>query len=151
MRTPARIAVTALATIVALYASGWLGFLAWIIVTVPFKGQSEDYSNAAWVQSLCSLAGAVLGGRYTWRRTGTGGGARPGVFATTLRWAFIAGGIGFAIGFFGPIVFTPGANQGPLLRIFITGPLGFVGGAASGFARAISTPPGPSNAVGSGQ
>ena len=35
----------------------------------------------------------------------------------------------FAGGFFGPILLTPGANQGPLLGIFITGPIGFaVGG-----------------------
>jgi len=34
--------------------------------------------------------------------------------------------IGFAIGFFGPIVLTPSANQGPLLGIFITGPAGAI-------------------------
>jgi uncharacterized membrane protein YeiH len=55
----------------------------------------------------------------------------------TLRWAFITGVIGFALGFFGPIIFMPGANQGPMLGIFITGPLGFVSGALGGFVRAI--------------
>lgn len=43
-----------------------------------------------------------------------------------LTYGFIIGGIFFAIGFFGPIVFMPDANQGPLLGIFITGPLGFI-------------------------
>src|SRR5262245_36613361 len=43
------------------------------------------------------------------------------------------GGIGFAAGFFGPIVLAPDANQGPLLGIFITGPLGFAVGAAIGW------------------
>jgi hypothetical protein len=38
------------------------------------------------------------------------------------------GSIGFILGFFGPIFFAPDANQGPLLGIFITGPLGFVSG-----------------------
>jgi hypothetical protein len=56
-----------------------------------------------------------------------------------LLGALALGGIGFALGFFGPIVLTPGANQGPLLGIFITGPLGLVLGAAGGavyqFAR----------------
>ena len=38
----------------------------------------------------------------------------------------VLGGIGFAAGFFGPILLSPESNQGPLLGIFITGPLGFV-------------------------
>jgi hypothetical protein len=46
--------------------------------------------------------------------------------------ALTIGGIGFVAGFFGPIVFAPDANQGPLLGIFITGPLGFLFGAATG-------------------
>src|SRR5262245_49611802 len=41
--------------------------------------------------------------------------------------------IGFAAGFFGPIVLRPDANQGPLLGIFITGPLGFVAGTVGGW------------------
>lgn len=36
------------------------------------------------------------------------------------------GVIGFVAGFIGPIIITPDANQGPLLGIFFTGPLGFV-------------------------
>ena len=50
----------------------------------------------------------------------------------TLLGALIVGGIGFAAGFFGPIIFTPKSNQGPLLGIFFTGPLGFVAGAIIG-------------------
>ena len=44
------------------------------------------------------------------------------------------GAIGFAGGFFGPIIFNPQANQGPLLGIFITGPLGFLVGAVLGWS-----------------
>jgi hypothetical protein len=51
----------------------------------------------------------------------------------TLMGGIILGGIGFVGGFFGPIIFTPQANQGPLLGIFITGPLGFILGAIIGF------------------
>jgi hypothetical protein len=43
-------------------------------------------------------------------------------------YGFVIGGICFLIGFIGPIIVTPEANQGPLLGIFITGPLGFVFG-----------------------
>ncbi|MDA8098098.1 MAG: hypothetical protein M0042_00565 [Nitrospiraceae bacterium] len=46
--------------------------------------------------------------------------------------AVVTGSIGFIAGFFGPMIFTPQANQGPLLGIFITGPLGFILGGVAG-------------------
>ena len=52
---------------------------------------------------------------------------------TTWRGGLILGGVGFAAGFIGPIVFDPGANQGPLLGILFTGPIGFVLGAMTGW------------------
>jgi hypothetical protein len=45
-------------------------------------------------------------------------------------WALMLGLAGFCAGFFGPILLSPEANQGPLTGIFITGP----GGAAAGLA-----------------
>ena len=56
-----------------------------------------------------------------------------------LRWALVVGGIGFALGFFGPMIFMPDANQGPLFGIFISGPLGFLVGFVVGFVRAWLT------------
>ena len=53
-------------------------------------------------------------------------------FTGALWGALIVGGVSFAAGFFGPIVLTPEANQGPLLGIFITGPIGVVVGACLG-------------------
>ncbi|TIQ26486.1 MAG: hypothetical protein E5X48_33895 [Mesorhizobium sp.] len=50
-----------------------------------------------------------------------------------LKWGAILGIVGFLGGFVGPVIFTPEANQGPLLGIFITGPLGFVLGLVVGF------------------
>jgi uncharacterized YccA/Bax inhibitor family protein len=47
----------------------------------------------------------------------------------------IVGAIGFLLGFVGPILLTPEANQGPLLGIFITGPLGVVLGLLWGIWR----------------
>jgi len=52
--------------------------------------------------------------------------------------ALIVGGIGFAAGFFGPMVFRPDANQGPLLGIFITGPMGFRAGLDYGVIRELA-------------
>jgi hypothetical protein len=56
------------------------------------------------------------------------------VFA--LGGAGLLGGIGFVAGFVGPIILAPDANQGPLLGIFITGPIGFVIGGIAGFIYA---------------
>jgi hypothetical protein len=53
-----------------------------------------------------------------------------------INGALIVGAVGFCGGFFGPLVFAPDANQGPLLGIFITGPLGAVLGAIGGFVYA---------------
>ena len=44
------------------------------------------------------------------------------VIKTTL----IISAFGFFIGFIGPLIFTPDDNLGPLLGIFVTGPLSFV-------------------------
>lgn len=50
-------------------------------------------------------------------------------------WSFVLGAISFSIGFLGPMILAPGANQGPLLGIFITGPLGTLIGLAIGLGR----------------
>ena len=64
-----------------------------------------------------------------------------------LKFAFLGGillgGVGFLAGFIGPIIFRPEANQGPLLGIFITGPLGFILGAVLGAVVALFRSPKP--------
>jgi len=50
-------------------------------------------------------------------------------------WALVIGAVGFVGGFFGPMIFAPGANQGPMLGIFITGPLGVLVGAVGGLVQ----------------
>lgn len=57
---------------------------------------------------------------------------------TVLGFALVVGGVAFLAGFVGPIVFTPEANQGPLLGIFFTGPAGFVAGLVWGAMRAMA-------------
>ncbi len=46
--------------------------------------------------------------------------------------AMLLGVIGFIGGFIGPMILAPEANQGPLLGIFVTGPLGFLIGGIAG-------------------
>lgn len=57
--------------------------------------------------------------------------------SSALRWGLYCGALGFVLGFGGPIILTPQANQGPLLGIFITGPLGLVLGLIAGATRDI--------------
>lgn len=57
-----------------------------------------------------------------------------------LRVGLIVGGISFAAGFVGPIIVTPEANQGPLLGIFVTGPIGFAVGVVLGALLSLLTP-----------
>jgi len=47
-------------------------------------------------------------------------------------WALAMGAVGGAAGFFGPMILSPDANQGPMLGLFITGPGGAVAGAILG-------------------
>lgn len=58
--------------------------------------------------------------------------AKPLTIIDRILWiaAFVLGlgFAGFVAGFVAPIVLHPAANQGPLLGIFITGPLGAVAG-----------------------
>jgi hypothetical protein len=51
------------------------------------------------------------------------------------------GAIGFAAGFFGPMLLKPDANQGPMLGIFITGPGGFLLGLIYGVVRELRVSP----------
>jgi hypothetical protein len=81
---------------------------------------------------LIALAAAIRYGAFgaQWRSR----------FRRAITPALLVGGICFAAGFFGPIIFAPGANQGPLLGIFITGPLGFLAGLAWGIFRVATQP-----------
>ncbi|MBI2441205.1 MAG: hypothetical protein HYV35_07540 [Lentisphaerae bacterium] len=51
--------------------------------------------------------------------------------------AVIVGSVAFIAGFFGPIIFRPEANLGPLLGIFFTGPIGTLAGTILGLLTAI--------------
>lgn len=69
-------------------------------------------------------------------RYATGGRYRAR-FDSAVLWAVGLGAAGFVLGFYGPMIFAPQANQGPLLGIFITGPGGFFVGLAWGIWRAM--------------
>ena len=89
-----------------------------------FAGLGDEVSTAA------SLPAALAAGWYAWRTTA---GESVGVGVAMLGGALVVGGLGLAVGFLVPALLDPGANQGPLLGIFITGPLGVVAGAVGGY------------------
>jgi hypothetical protein len=113
MPTPVRLLVA-----VGAFFGAWL--LAFLL------GLALLPESIAWIQPILALAFAIWVARRVWRGLDAGlDGSLPihiGVGAAAL------GGLGFVLGFFGPMVFAPEANQGPLLGILITGP----GGAALG-------------------
>jgi MFS family permease len=61
---------------------------------------------------------------------------------SALRWVLILGAVGFAAGFFGPLIFAPDANQGPLVGILISGPGGaLLGGLLCGLCKLLRISP----------
>ncbi len=88
-----------------------------------------DLRGNDWIAMAGSLACALLAGWSVWRMMGS---AQRGTLASMCLGAILAGAISFAAGFLGPIIFSPDANQGPLLGIFITGPAGLVLGGIGG-------------------
>ena len=64
------------------------------------------------VAAVLSYAGAMAAGWYAWTRTAS---VNSSLSRSVGYWAMVVGAIGFIGGFFGPMVFAPGANQGPLL------------------------------------
>ncbi|MCI0331120.1 MAG: hypothetical protein L0196_09305 [candidate division Zixibacteria bacterium] len=95
---------------------------------VPFS--LIQFSPDSWIPSIVSLICALGVGGYVWKKSGPAAG---GLLQYVIFGAFVTGGVGFCAGFFGPLIFTPEANQGPLLGLLITGPLGFLVGGVGGF------------------
>ncbi|HVY70907.1 MAG TPA: hypothetical protein VHH73_13325 [Verrucomicrobiae bacterium] len=97
-----------------------------LVVQLVFPFDWLNFTFGVVSATLAFLGGwfALLGGNAASRRR--------------MKYA-VAGGliffaIGFALGFLGPMMLKPQANQGPLLGIFFTGPLSFPLGAVAGLA-----------------
>jgi hypothetical protein len=68
-------------------------------------------------------------GFFVWKKTKNVSGS---LGKYILLGGILVGSISFLLGFIGPMIFNPSANQGPMLGIFITGPVGFVFGLIGG-------------------
>ena len=103
-------------------------FVFWSLALLlpPFKTQQWMRIFTSIVPLLC----AIFAGWFVWRKKLES--VKLGLILYILIGAVPLGVVGFSAGFFGPIIFTPESNQGPLLGIFITGPLSFVTGGITG-------------------
>lgn len=82
----------------------------------------SSFKRMGYMPSIVSWLVALIIATFIWRKMGN--------FANSLFAYVLGGGIalglaGFILGFFGPIILSPSSNQGPLLGIFLTGPVGF--------------------------
>ena len=96
------------------------------------SGPTSD-PTAAEVGRFCGMAIGLIGGAIL----GAYLAGRPIVARWALGMGALVGGICFLAGFVGPIILRPDSPQGPLLGIFITGPLGFVIGMILGLVIGI--------------
>ena len=125
MKPLLRIPVTLISAVASFYFVFWVGSAVLLPLHLP-----------PWIPFLGSSLIALAVAWYVWRHTAF---HKAGLVSSVVVGALTAGGIGFSVGFFGPLLLTPDSNQGPLLGIFLTGPLGFLIGAIGGgfywFAR----------------
>jgi hypothetical protein len=95
----------------------------WLLMGTIGNGLLSVFASAPFIAAAAICWWFILRGKYKRSRIR---------MMYAFLGALIVGGIGFTAGFFGPIIFSPQSNQGPLLGIFITGPLGFLAGAVIG-------------------
>lgn len=118
MKKAGRMMVTVFAVLISYAFFYWMYFLV-----VPF---SDSFTRLPNIIAFCL---AIIVGIFMHRKMGRHD--NP-VLTYALIGGILLGAIGFSIGFFGPIIFMPTSNQGPLLGIFFTGPIGFVLGLIAG-------------------
>ena len=121
-------------SLVAYFVGNALTFWA-LAPSTPGGGQAFTASLIAIVGGIAAAIGAWW--LPMWKGKSS---IAPATLAYVAKGALIVGGIGFCGGFFGPMILAPGANQGPMLGIFITGPIGLVVGGIGGCLYAFTRP-----------
>jgi hypothetical protein len=132
MKMSGRVFITAL---VALASYELAGVIAVTTAGLMFR-EAVVQGRGMLAATLGSLACALVVAWFTWKKTASIAASNSsGMFASIALGAIIVGAAGFVAGFVAPIIFAPDANQGPLLGIFITGPLGVLTGGIGGFVH----------------
>ena len=123
VRAGVRLVAAVVGGLVGLGVGLFAGFAAGALLGGPSAGPGPAEVGRVLGMGAGLVGGALLGGFLV---------GRPVVARWCFGTAFAVGAVSFLAGFFGPIVTHPDSPQGPLLGIFITGPLGFVAGAVVG-------------------
>ena len=123
MKVVIRIVVTLISGVAALYFAFWFA--------IPFAIPLTFLLHFPWISFLGSFLVAAVVAWYVWTYAAS---FQTSLAHSVLLGALVVGGIGFLAGFFGPQLFMPSGrtNPGPLFFGIITGPLGFILGAAGG-------------------
>jgi hypothetical protein len=108
---------------------GWTLLVLFATFVLVRVGTSLFFGDLGWLGHVIALAIALVVARREWLKPEAGPGS---VRAWAGAGAIALGTIGFVAGFFGPMIFAPEANQGPMLGLFITGPGGVILGAVAG-------------------
>jgi hypothetical protein len=124
MKPIIRITLTFLAVVSSYYFIFW-GLGSYIMALIPLNNELS-----LTLTDLLSALYAILIGYFVWKKSGV---KSNSLTIYVLLGAFRVGAIGFILGFFGPMIFAPSVNQGPLLGLLYTGPLSFVLGLIIGF------------------
>lgn len=118
MRTAIRVIVTILSVLTVYYFCFW-----WVLSFIHLP------KNIFFIKNIIALIIAMLVGYFVWKNTRN---LHNSLVKHILLGGLIVGSVGFVAGFFGPLIFTPEKNLGPLLGILYTGPIGFVVGLIAG-------------------
>jgi len=102
-------------------------FIFWMPCSILIIDENGNFSII--LSTLISLICASVISWFTWKKLSV---IEYGYFSYALMGGIIIGSISFIFGFFGPMIFMAESNQGPLLGLFITGPIGFLAGLIGG-------------------
>ena len=110
--------------VVGVLAGFAIGYMA--CLSLDFLGIAPGFVSVVF-GLLGAIGGCVIG---VLRQGPPGRGQAVGWWCATMTG--IVGVVSFLIGFVGPLIFSPDSNTGPMLGIFVTGPLGAIVGAVCG-------------------
>jgi len=96
-----------------------------IYLLIYWKCFSEGFRRTGNESNIISLLIAILIGIVVWTKIKN---ISTGLPAYIFAGGILVGTTSFIFGFFGPLIFAPSNNLGPLLGIFFTGPFGFLFG-----------------------
>lgn len=110
------------------------GIASVLIGTALGFGLTSDARDPTMLPAIFELLLATLFGLSTWFAVRAQSPKARAEMRAVWRAGMFVGGLAFAVGFLGPIVFSRDSNQGPLLGFLVTGPLGFVAGIVGGLS-----------------